>query len=260
MRQFFIFFCIFCAGFTTTAQSVQESMKKANAYYNKGEYIEAVKLYRQLADQGHGVAMCELGICYFTGKGVAKDKAEAMKWFSKAAEQGNAHAQYCLGIMADSMNESVKWYIKAADQGHRAAQYELGYCYFNGIGIDKDIDKGLEWIKKAANQGNKDAKDWLDYSVAVNRFREAAEQADASAQYNLGECYAYGRGVDRNHIEAVKWFRKAAEQGHGAAQYKLGCCYLEGDGVEKDIDKGFEWLEKAANNGNEDAKNYLLFR
>jgi TPR repeat protein len=36
---------------------------------------------------------------YFNGKGVAQDYAEAVKWFRKAAEQGDAFAQARLGAM-----------------------------------------------------------------------------------------------------------------------------------------------------------------
>ena len=31
---------------------------------------------------------CRIGNCYFEGKVVAKDKAEAVRWYRKAAEQG----------------------------------------------------------------------------------------------------------------------------------------------------------------------------
>ena len=36
---------------------------------------------------------CRIGNCYFEGKVVAKDKAEAVRWYRKAAEQGDAQAQ-----------------------------------------------------------------------------------------------------------------------------------------------------------------------
>ena len=52
-----------------------------------------------------------------------------MKWYTKAAEQGHASAQYNLGVMYDTgkgalqdYKEAVKWYTKAAEQGHANAQ------------------------------------------------------------------------------------------------------------------------------------------
>ena len=52
-------------------------------------------------------------------------------------------------------------------------------------------------------------------------YRKAAEQGDAKAQYNLGNCYYFGNGVTENEQEAVKWYRKAAEQGDAKAQYVI---------------------------------------
>ena len=68
-------------------------------------------------------------------------------------------------------------------------------------------------------------------------FRKAAEQGDASAQNQLAICYAEGKGVPKDDVEAVTWFRKAAEQGAAEAQYNLAMCYAEGTGVPKDDDQ-----------------------
>ena len=50
-------------------------------------YAEAVKWYRKAAEQGNANAQKNLGVCYEKGLGVSKDQAEADKWFHKAAEQ-----------------------------------------------------------------------------------------------------------------------------------------------------------------------------
>ena len=39
-----------------------------------------------------------LGLIYATGQGVAKDDAEAARWYRMAAELGMAEAQFNLGI------------------------------------------------------------------------------------------------------------------------------------------------------------------
>ncbi len=57
-------------------------------------------------------------------------------------------------------------------------------------------------------------------------IKEAAEQGDAEAQYSLGVCYAYGKGVEQDYKEAVKWYTAAAEQGHVKAQFNLGVWLL----------------------------------
>ena len=55
------------------------------------------------------------------------------------AKQGDARAQYSLGVcyyegyvVAKDYAESMKWYRKAAEQGHACAQYNLGFCYYQG--------------------------------------------------------------------------------------------------------------------------------
>ena len=54
------------------------------------DYAEAVKWYRKAADQGDAFAQYNLGVMYDNGEGVPQDQAEAVKWYRKAAEQGDA--------------------------------------------------------------------------------------------------------------------------------------------------------------------------
>ena len=61
--------------------------------------VEAVKWYRKAAEQGDADAQVFLGLMYRNGKGVQQDYAEAVKWVRKAAEQGNAEAQFNLGVI-----------------------------------------------------------------------------------------------------------------------------------------------------------------
>ncbi|WP_277600823.1 tetratricopeptide repeat protein [Eikenella corrodens] len=52
-----------------------------------------------LAEQGNADAQYNLGVMYDNGQGVRQDYAEAARWYRKAAEQGYAKAQYNLGSM-----------------------------------------------------------------------------------------------------------------------------------------------------------------
>jgi hypothetical protein len=45
--------------------------------------------------------------------------------------------------------------------------------------------------------------------------------------------------------EAVKWYRKAADQGSGEAHYHLGMCYAEGRGVAPDEVEAYAYLKLA---------------
>ena len=85
----------------------------------------------------------------------------------------------------------------------------------------------------------------LDRQEAVKWCRKAAEQGYAPAQDRLGHWYGLGEGVEMDEVESYKWYRKAAEQGYAPAQYELGKCYWCGAGVEKDLIQAARWLCKA---------------
>ena len=84
--------------------------------------------------------------------------------------------------------------------------------------------------------------------------RQAAEQGDAEAQFNLGAMYALGEGVLKDEAEAVRWCRLAAEQGLALAQNFLGNMYALGRGVRKDYVHAHMWLNIASTNGAKQAR------
>ncbi len=65
----------------------------------RGDYAKALREWRPLAEQGNADAQYNLGVMYYTGTGVTQDYAEALKWYRLAAEQGYDHAQFKLGWM-----------------------------------------------------------------------------------------------------------------------------------------------------------------
>ncbi len=87
------------------------------------------------------------------------------------------------------------------------------------------------------------------YSTALTLWRPLADQGDATAQENLGNMYANGRGVPKDDGEAVKWYRKAAEQSSASAQTNLAYMHANGRGVPKDYTQAFMWYRKAADQG-----------
>ena len=57
----------------------------------------------------------------------------------------------------------------------------------------------------------------------------------------------------RNRALQYNQDMKAAEKNNDKAQFELGNAYLTGNGVEENDDIAMEWFEKAAENGNEKA-------
>ena len=100
------------------------------------------------------------GSCTPTGDGVPEDDSEAVRWFRLAADQGDAEAQYCLGIMyrngdgvPQDYAEAVRWLRLAADQGVALAQAILGIMYRKGEGVPQDYAEAARWSRLAADQG-----------------------------------------------------------------------------------------------------------
>jgi uncharacterized protein len=217
---------------------------------------------KKLAEAGNATGQYNLGRAYAYGKKVNKDEAEAAKWYRKAAEQGHAEAQFWLGgayafgngVTKDQV-EALKWYRKAAEQGNANAQFWLGLAYSNGDGLPKDNQEAIMWLRKAADQGHGPAQSFLElltvpFTELIKKSRrEAAEQGDPEAQFNLGKQYAEGKEVTQNYAESAKWYRKAAEQGHAVAQYGLGLAYYNAKGVPQDYAEAVSWFRKAADQG-----------
>jgi TPR repeat protein len=172
---------------------------------------------------------------YANGQGVGRDYKAAVRWFQKAAEQGNADAQIMLGNLYGNgrgvpldYEAAVSWWRKAAEQGDASAQDALGSMYGNGQGVPLDYEAALSWYRKAAEQGN------------------------ASAQYALGSMYGNGQGVPLDYKAAASWYWKAADQGNADAQYALGKMYAD-YGLAQDYVIAHMMFSLAAAGGSEEA-------
>jgi uncharacterized protein len=128
--------------------------------YNRGDFATALREWRPLAEQGDALAQYNLGVLYRKGRGVPQDDVQARQWFEKAAAQGQAKAQYNLGTL-----------------------------FLNGGGVPKDYQQALRW------------------------FRMAADQGEAVAQTKIGIMYDDGQGVPHDVVQAHKWYNLAATNG-----------------------------------------------
>src|SRR5580765_6299306 len=128
--------------------------------YNRGDFATALREWRPLAEQGDARAQYNLGVLYRKGRGVPQDDVQARRWYEKAAAQGQAKAQYNLGTL-----------------------------YLNGGGVPKDYQQALRW------------------------FRMAADQGEALAQTKIGIMYDEGQGVPHDVVQAHKWYSLAATNG-----------------------------------------------
>ena len=114
---------------------------------------------------------------YYQGNGVPQDYAEAVSWYRKAADQGDAWGQDELGFayyqgkgVPQDYTEAVRWFRKAADQGDERAQYDLGCMYDLGKGVQQDRAEAARWYQKAADQGDERAQRALGLKTHPSTF------------------------------------------------------------------------------------------
>ncbi|HEY0455821.1 MAG TPA: tetratricopeptide repeat-containing serine protease family protein [Verrucomicrobiae bacterium] len=117
------------------------------------------------AEQGDGAAQVDLGNMFSLAlHGAPTNYAEAFRWYSMAAEQGNAAGQ---SLLAECLAEgkgapvdvpkAVGWFRRSAEQGVTAAQISLARLYAEGRGTPKNVPEAYKWFSIAAAQGNSEA-------------------------------------------------------------------------------------------------------
>ncbi|PWL66218.1 MAG: hypothetical protein DBY30_05255 [Verrucomicrobia bacterium] len=85
-----------CPAMLAANASPEQNYKQAEKFQKNEKNEEAFEYYLKAARQGDAEAQFYLGLCYNYGDGVEKDLSEAVKWYRKAADQGDALAQYNL--------------------------------------------------------------------------------------------------------------------------------------------------------------------
>jgi formylglycine-generating enzyme required for sulfatase activity len=196
---------------------------------------------------------------------------EAMACFQKAAEKGNAEAEYHIGELYDygfGVDEddeiAADWYKKSAEKGYAEAQDRLASMYFVGNGVGKDYEKAAKWAQKALEQG-----DYCQSMVVLGTLYsigEAVPQDHKKAVYYLEKAidvwpdaimplnvtltmlYLEGDGTqdDEKAIEMVSYSNKV---GRCEAMNAIGMAYYTGEDVNQNYAKAFKWIEKSANCG-----------
>jgi len=105
------------------------------------------------------------GARYLLGRGVQQDNRQAFSYFSKGAEEGDAHAQNEIAYMyaagkgtTQDRAKALFWYKRAAEHGLPSAQCNLGLMYLHGLGTAPNRTLALKWLQKSADQGFEPAR------------------------------------------------------------------------------------------------------
>jgi len=154
-----------------------------------------------------------------------------------------------------------------AERGDLESQIALGKAYATGTPrVEKDPAKAKLWFELASLKGDSQAQYELgnlfytgqgvdkDYFNAREWWLESAAQGNLDAQQKLGYLYSEGLGVQRDFEKARLWYSKAAKRGHAEAQTLLGSLYHEGNRIPTDYSEAFKWYKLAAEQGHPHAQ------
>jgi uncharacterized protein len=147
------FRAIFAAAFlmSNVAPTTAGPFEDAGAAFDRADYATAQRLFRSLADQGDAAAQYRLGLMFEGGLGVLEDYAVAAMWFRRAA-----------------------------DKGLKTAQWDLGLMYENGSGVQQDNVQAHMWYNLSATQGWRvaaDARNKLERAMTPAQIAEAQKLA-----------------------------------------------------------------------------------
>lgn len=208
--------------------------KKGCCLYNEKKYVEALEYLYIAAENGHALALYDIGYAFEYGRGVEKDVEEAVAWYDESAAIECKYAQYKLGEcywygvgVEEDRRLAKEYYLKAYKQGYYKAGYGLVKCYYDGLNVANNIVK--EFIE-----------DYIDLD----------EENDYDFLFVLGEMYYAGNLVKQDYSKAVKCFEKAKDSYEYHMYYHLAECYFYGLGTERNLSKAFEYYQEASYNPN----------
>jgi TPR repeat protein len=215
---------------------------------------------------------------YAIGQGAKEDDAQAIAWWTKAADAGDAEAQWQLGLEYDSgqrvkrdYRQAVAWYRKSAEQGYGAAQVNLASILTGAFPpVEEDRVEAARWLQLAADQNQMGAASMLgswyasgigvphDDTQAVYSWRRATESSrlEFGAEANLGESYELGRGVAQDYAQAFFWYQKAFFMDNRPKQ-GLARLYEQGLGTQKKPAQALAIYTDLARDGWPDAQRHL---
>src|ERR1700739_521015 len=188
-------FFLFVAAMTAAAQQLAE-LKSLD-----------LPTLQNRAESGDAAAQAELSDRYFTPPNF--NRAQALVWARKAADQGNARGEFLMGLRFSGGREQADWYRKSADQGYADAEFALAVQLQHGMnGLCQNLPEAAGLLRKAAGQGS------------------------AQAEYALGDAYEFGKGVPRDVAEARTWYQRAADHNYPSARQALGALDSREEGAK----------------------------
>lgn len=242
--------------------------------------VDAMNVVDFLANQHHPQAEFMKGMWFEFGKfGVAADKKEAFRCYSRAADRLYARAEYRLGMLYEAANDPAKalrHYHKGVEQGDSASLYRLGMMTLRGQhGQVQDYMRGVDLIRRSADLADENSPQGayvygmllanqipqiqipdgmikLDEPGARHYIEKAAFLKFAKAQLKMGSAYELGSlGCQFDPALSLHYNRLASKQGEPEADMAISKWFLVGhEGLfAKNEEIAYTYANRAASTG-----------
>jgi TPR repeat protein len=201
----------------------------------KGNTPQAFDYFEAAAHYGHRESQEQTASMLLSGDGATKDPIEALRFLRMAALHEGASKAWCnlaaqleVSRQENDIAEAVAWYTKAAELGRTEARYSLGKMALEGRGQVASIPTAISWLSKAAEpspceefpQAVIRANLLLSYiythkdqhEAAFHCLQEAASRRSTEAQLLLAFRYCTGIGTPSGAdlSKAYAWLSQAA--------------------------------------------------
>ncbi|MBP6082040.1 MAG: sel1 repeat family protein [Providencia sp.] len=235
--------------------------------YEKGLGVEknvdiAEKIYQRLADKNNKEGFNLLAML----KENQGKKNEAIRLYQRAISLGSSAAPYNLGILykynSDYISAKKMFQFAITKNNSSNAMMSLGDLYFDGLGVEQNMELAEKWYIESIQAGNVIAITRLGmlygslekYDKAIKYYQLAIEKGDPTAMNSMGLLYQHGFGVKLDINKAIELYQRSADNNDAGGLINLGLMYEEGLGVPQSYEKAIELYERAYQLGYADAQ------
>lgn len=187
----------------------------AHAYYQDAAFCGNATAMYELAQLQEGAENSEDGdaLLYYKAA-MDHGHAEAAQCFALLAREADPDVLCRLGcsyrggnkLVTKNYVEAIRWFSKAADQGDWSACGYFGAMYEKGQGLTKDLGKAYAWTLKAVREGARQGESTQCRSWKSREYR--------GLLFRLGKMSFLGEGTNVDYRLAAQWFQKAEDLGN----------------------------------------------
>lgn len=231
---------------------VEVNYKKAFHYLSKGYLALDTNCIESLAEM------------YLKGLNVKKDVYTALELYNRALEFGDRSIYFKIGKVYEDeglINQAISIYNQGHEEGNLKCTQRLGIMYYNGEGVEKDLEKAIEYMEIAA--AKKEPHAMYVLAVAYYRLNKFGDKTSDIAKALLKEAYELGspyaadylacimlnelkEGKDVNKNELVIYIKFGVENELKESIFKYGYIYEKGIGIEQNYEKAYYYYTLAA--------------